>query len=206
MPVIVPPSGMTYPDLVSALEAYLNRTNYTTQIPTFILLTEAKLNRLLDDPEMEQRATATGTGQYTELPDDFKRMVGVSTGNNFELEQVSASQITSVDQTITGDPRKYAIVDGAITFAPINSAASITMLYIRRIPALTAGNPTNWLLTLAPDLYLYGALLEANIFGWNDERVPGFKALFDEGVDQMRVDASNRRWGSSPLAPRLRRT
>lgn len=206
MPVIVPPAGMTYPDLVTELEAYLNRTDYTTRIPMFISLTEARLNRLLDDPEMEQRATATGTGQYTELPADFKRMIGVSTGNNYELSQVSGSEITSFDQTITGDPRKYAIVDGAITFAPINSAAAITMLYVRRIPSLTAGSPTNWLLTLAPDLYVFGALMQANIYGWNDERVPGFKALFDEAVAEMRIDAQNRRWGSAPLRPRLART
>jgi hypothetical protein len=196
----------TYSELVTELEAYLNRTDYTARIPTFIALTEARLNRLLDDPEMEVRSTATGTGQYTTLPSDFKRMVGVSTGNNYPLEQVSASQITSLDQTLTGDPRKYAIADGAITFAPINSAANIAMLYIRRIPPLTAGAPSNWLLTLAPDLYLYGCLLQAHMYGWFDERIPLFKAAFDEALDEMRVDAANRRWGSAPLSPRLGRT
>lgn len=196
----------TYPELVIELEAYLNRADFTPRIPTFIALTEARLNRLLDDPEMEVRTTATGTGQYTTLPADFKRMIGVSTGNYFELQQVSASEITSYDQTITGQPRKYALVDGAITFAPINAAAPITMLYVRRIPALTAASPTNWLLTLAPDLYLYGALMQASIYGWDDDRAPGFKALFDEAVAELKSDGDNRRWGSAPIRPRLGRT
>ncbi len=196
----------TYTELVTELEAYLKRTDYTARIPTFVKLTEARLNRLLDDPEMEVRATVTGTGQYTTLPSDFKRMVGVTTGNDFELRQISASQMSSLDQTLTGVPRKYAIVDGAITFAPINAAANIAMLYIRRIPDLTAAAPTNWLLTLAPDLYLYGALMQASLFGWDDDRVPGFKALFDEAVGEMKADAANRRWGSAPLSPRLGRT
>lgn len=155
---------------------------------------------------MEVRSTITGTGQYTALPADFKRMIGVSTGIGYKLQQVSGSVITGFDQTITGVPRKFAIADGAITFAPINAAAAISMLYVRRIPGLTVAEPTNWLMTLAPDLYLYGALIQASIFGWDDERVPGFKALFDEAVDELRQDGANRRWGSAPLAPRLGRT
>lgn len=197
----------TYSELVTELEAYLKRTDYTPRIPTFIALTEAKLNRILDDPEMEVRATATGTGQFTTLPSDFKRLVGVSVGGPyFNLEQVSGSRITSLNQTVTGNPRQYAIVDGSITFAPINSAANMTILYVRRIPALTSGSPSNWLLTLAPDLYLYGCLMQAHIFGWQDERVPGFKALYDEAIDELKKDGENRRWGSAPLAPRLGRT
>lgn len=194
-----------YASLVAALEAYLKRTDYTSQIPVFIQMTESRLNRLLDDPEMEVLATATGTGQYTGLPCDFKRMVGVTTGG-VPLEQVSGSAITSYPQSITGDPRQYALVDGAITFAPINAAANITMLYVRRIPPLTSTDTTNWLLELAPDLYFYGALMQAHIFGWDDDRVPGVKALLDEAIDEMRIDSANRRWGSAPLAPRLGRT
>lgn len=206
MPVIVPPSGLwAYSDLVTALEGYLNRADYTPQIPTFITLTEARLNRLLDDPEMEQRATITGTAQYTALPSDFKRIIGVTTGG-VPLQQVSGSTITSLNQSYTGTPRQYAIVDGAITFAPISSANTISILYVRRIPPLSDSEPTNWLIELAPDLYLYGALLQAHIYGWNDERVPGFKALFDEAVEEMKADAANRRWGSAPIAPRLGRT
>ncbi len=196
----------TYSELVTELEAYLKRSDYTPRIPTFISLTEARLNRLLDDPEMEVRATTIGTGQYTTLPSDFKRMIGVSTGNNFELQQISSSQITSLDQTNTGEPRKFAIADGAITFAPINAAAPIAMLYVRRIPALTSGAPTNWLLEKAPDIYLYGCLLQAHLFGWYDERIPLFKAAYDEAIAEMKVDGDNRRWGSAPIRPRLGRT
>ena len=196
----------TYSELQTEIEAYLNRTDYTPRIPTFIALTESRLNRLLDDPNMEVRATATGSGQYTTLPTDFSRMVGVTTGNNYELQQVSESQITSLNQTLTGDPRKYAIVGNAITFAPINAAAAITMLYIRRLPALTAAAPTNWLLTLAPDIYLYGALLQAHLFGWQDDRLGLFKQAFDEAIKELRADGDERRWGSAPLRPRIART
>lgn len=195
-----------YTELVTELEGYLNRADFTPRIPTFVKLTEARLNRLLDDPEMEVRATANATGQYTTLPADFKRMVGVSTGNYHKLQQLSGSAITSLDQTVSGTPRFYAIVDGAISFAPINSSTPIAMLYVQKIPDLTAAAPTNWLLTRAPDLYLYGALMQAHMFGWFDERVPSIKSLFDEAIDELKTDGANRRWGSSPIAPRLGRT
>ncbi len=196
----------THSELVTELEAYLDRADYTARIPTFIKLTEVKLNRILDDPDMEVRATVTATGQYTALPVDFKRLIGVSVGGpDYSLAQTSGTAITSMDQTNTGDPRAYAIVDGSITFAPSSTNSAISILYARTIPSLTAASPTNWLLTRAPDLYLFGGLIQASILGWDDERVPGFKALFDEAVTEMRSDGANRRWGSAPLAPRLAR-
>lgn len=196
----------TYSELVTELEAYLQRTDYTARIPSFIQLTEARLNRLLDDPEMEVRATVTGTGQYTTLPADFKRMIGVRTGNDYKLQQLSGAAISALDQTLTGTPRYFAIQDGSISFAPIDAAAAIVMLYVRRLPALTAAAPTNWLLTLAPDIYLYGCLVEANIFGWQDERAATFARVFEQAIEDLRTDAFNRRWGAAPLAPRLGRT
>ena len=41
--------------------------------------------------------------------------------------------------------------------------------------------PTNWLVLNAPDLYLYGTLLQAEPFLMNDERVP----LWERGVRQV---------------------
>ena len=40
---------------------------------------------------------------------------------------------------------------------------------------------TNWLILNAPDLYLYGTLLQAEPFLMNDERVP----LWERGVRQV---------------------
>lgn len=206
MSVVVDPElAFSYSTLVEALEAYLNRTDYTVRIPLFIQLVEAKLNRLLDDPEMEQRATLTGVAQYTLLPTDVKRIIGVTTGG-VPLKQISGAGMTALNQAVTGTPRQYAIIDGSITFAPASSSNQISILYARRIPPLTGSAPNNWVLNTAPDIYLYGALMQAHVYGWQDERVPGFKALYDEAIEELRVDADNRRWAGAPLAPRIGRT
>ena len=196
---------MNYTDLVSDLEAYLNRTDFTTRIPRFIELTEARLNRLLEDPEMEVISTATTAGQYLALPSDFGEMRSINVGT-YRLNQATAADFSGFP-SISGIPSTYGIFDGQIAFAPIPATGSgVTMLYTRKIPALTVSNPTNWLLTRAPDLYLYGCLLQAHVFGWFDERVAMFKSAFDEAIQELRTDGERRRLGAAPLAPRLGRT
>lgn len=198
-----------YSELVTEITSFLDRTgdaDFAARVPTFIALAEARLNRVLDDPEMEVRSTATATGQYTTLPTDFKRLVGIASGQStYRLRQVTGSEITAFDQSNADIPRYYAIQDGSITFAPISTTTPITILYVRRLPPLTASDPTNWLLTLAPDLYLYGSLLHAEFYNANDERTRLIKSAYDEAIDELRVDAQNRRWGASPISARLGR-
>ena len=44
------------------------------------------------------------------------------------------------------------------------AVGTVELVYFARIPALTAAQPVNWLITKAPDVYLYGVLLEAMLF------------------------------------------
>jgi len=46
-------------------------------------------------------------------------------------------------------------------------------------------NETNWLLTLAPDVYLYGALLEAAPYTQNDNRIQVWGAGFSSALDSL---------------------
>ncbi len=193
-----------YTELSAYVEDLLDRDDLADRISTFVRLAEARMNRLLDDPEMEVRTTATATGNYTALPADFGEMVSISTGNG-SLAAVGPVEFSGFN-SVSGTPRYYSILDGSITFAPANSTAPISMVYRRRIPGLTATSPTNWLLSLAPDAYLYGTLVQAAAFLAEDERVGMWKAAFDEAIGELRIDAARRKWGAGPLAPRIRRT
>jgi len=58
-------------------------------------------------------------------------------------------------------------------------------------------NNTNWLTTFAPDILLYGALLEAEPFIMNDARIGLWKQGFDQAVaDLQRQDNLDRHSGS----------
>jgi hypothetical protein len=193
-----------YSELVTAVGDWLDRDDLAAKVPTFIQLAEARLNRLLEDPEMEVTSTTTATGDYTALPSDFGAMVSVSTGDGV-LRAAGPVEFAALDHTVTGTPRYYTVVDGSISFAPNNSSAVIRIVYRRRIPALTASNTTNWLLTLAPDVYLYGALVQAEAFLAEDDRLELWKSAFDESIAELRGDASRRKWGAGPIGPRIRR-
>src|SRR5512139_3906380 len=75
----------TYATLVSAATEWLARDQDTTlvaRIPDFITLAEAKLNRLLNHPQMEATATSTvdlggGSPEIIALPADFQTMRSV---------------------------------------------------------------------------------------------------------------------------------
>lgn len=192
-----------YTDLVAAVGDWLDRDDLATRASTFVQLAEARMNRLLDDPEMEVTATVTADDDYTTLPEDFGSMVSLSVGGG-PLSAYSASEFAGFNQ-VSGTPRGYAIIDGSLTFAPGNRTANITMVYRRRIPALSTEYPTNWLLTLAPDAYLYGALVQAEGFLAEDDRVGGWKAAFEEAIAELRIDATKRKWGAGPIAPRINR-
>ena len=61
----------TYAELQTAVGDFLNRSDLTATIPTFIDLCEAQLQRDIRHWKMEQRATSTAAGQSVALPVDF---------------------------------------------------------------------------------------------------------------------------------------
>lgn len=189
-----------YSGLASAVGDWLDRDDLAARIPDFIRLTEARLNRLLDDPEMEVVTTLAGDG--VELPADFGAMVSIGTADGNPLQAMGNAEYAAILPQ-SGTSRFYTIRGGNLYYVP--GAANVTLVYRRTIPGLSAGNPSNWLLERAPDLYLYGTLLQASAFLVEDERVPLWKSAFDEAIGELRMDGARRKWGAGPIAPRIRR-
>jgi hypothetical protein len=196
----------SYSGLADYLGDLLDRDDLAARIPDFIRLAEVRLNRLLEDPDMEVLSTVTATGDSTGLPSDFGSMVSINDGQGRPLQVMGSVEFAGIDRSISGQPRYYTIEDGAVTFAPGNATAAIRMVYRRTIPPLTADDDTNWLLERAPDLYVYGALVQAEAFLAEDDRLPLWKGAFDEAIAELRSDGARRKWGAGPLAPRIRRT
>jgi hypothetical protein len=174
-----------YTTLQSTVLEYLARENDTTlsaRIPTFVQLFEAKMNRVLRVPQMEQRSTAlvdlsSDEPEFISLPSDFQSMRTVRlngvTGKP-RLSFMTPTQLSdyrySVDN-VTDQPCYFAIVGNELELAPTpGEAYTLEMVYRKNIPAL-ASNSTNWLLDLAPDLYLYGTLLESAPYIKEDGRI-----------------------------------
>jgi hypothetical protein len=200
----------TYSELKTACANWMARTSLSDRIPEFITLAEAKFNRLLFVPQMEQRSTATvdttsDDPQYITLPSDFQTMRRVRlngvTGKP-RLEFMSHTQIddyrTCTDD-VSGQPLYFSILGSEMELAPTpNEDYSLEMVYRKNIPALSDSNTTNWLLTFAPDAYLYGALMEAAAFMVEDERIPLWAAALKSVVDNINDLGERRAYGAGP--------
>lgn len=193
----------TYTDLQAAVASWLARSDLTTPIPDFIALAEAKLNRLLRCRQMEQRSTATAT-EYMELPTGFLelRNIQLNTSPKTALELVSPDEIDRDYSAATGKPLVYCLLANQIQLGPApDSTYTVEIDYYEVIPPL-ASNSTNWLLTAAPDIYLYGSLLEASIYLIDDPRVPGWNAAYTQVLQQLQSADRRARWSGSRMAVR----
>jgi len=206
-----------YTTLQAAVTEYLARDQDTTliaRIPTFIQLSEAKFNRELFVRQMEARATAvvnmaSSEPEFISLPSDFQSMRRVrlsSVSGKPHLDFKSGTQIDEF-RTMSGDtlgqPWYFTIFGSEMELAPSpDSAYTIEMVYRANIPPL-ASNSTNWLLTLAPDLYLYGALLESAPYIKEDERIQtwgtGLMAALD-GLNKLGLTST---FNAGPMTMRI---
>jgi hypothetical protein len=188
-----------YASLQSAVTEYLARDQDVTliaRIPTFIQLSEAKFNRQLFVRQMEQRATAlsdpaSSEPEFISLPADFQSMRRVRLSNVAGKPSLSLKSGTQLDEyrfgisDVAGQPRYFTVFGDEIELAPTPDAAyTVEMVYRRNIPPLAANDP-NWLLTLAPDLYLYGALLESAPYIKEDGRIQTWGLGFSSALNDL---------------------
>jgi hypothetical protein len=143
------------------------------------------------------------------LPSDFQTMRSIkvtSVSDQPRLEYMTDAQLdeyrTSI-ASVKGRPRYFSVFGTEMELAPTpDTAYTIEMKYRGYIPSLTATNATNWLIALAPDLYLYGTLLETAPYMNDDPRLQtwgaGMSAALD-GINSLAMDAG---YGSGPLVIR----
>jgi len=189
----------SYADLQTAVTEYLAREQDTTliaRIPTFIQLAESKFNRQLFVRQMETRSTTTvDTGstepEFISLPSDFQsmrriRLSGVAGKPTLEFKSPAGldEYRFSIDN-IVEQPLFFTIFGDEIELAPTpNDDFVIEMVYRRNVPPL-ATNDTNWLLTMAPDLYLYAALLESAPYIKEDGRIQTWALGFSSALNDL---------------------
>lgn len=188
----------TYAELQTAVANWLHRDDLVSLIPDFITLAEAKLNRALRIRAMENIATGTVSSTVA-LPTGFVEMrsITVSTGGNtYPIPYVTPEKITSE----SGAPLAYSIVGDNIYFMDSTSGYTYTLTYYKKFDALSSG--VNWLITNAPDAYLYGTLLEAAPYLKDDPRIGVWQSLFSTSVQSLMAADKDDRYGNA-LAVRV---
>ena len=195
----------TYSELQTAVANWLDRDDLSARIPEFISLAEARFNRLLRLRSMESKQTASTVGgqRNYNLPASYIQM------RNFQLNTSPLTTLSYVTPEIYdrvwggstgGIPKFYTIVADEISLGPIpGSVITMEMLFYRRFDNLSASTTTNWLLTYAPDIYLYASMLEAEPFIMNDERVPLWATALEKAISDMQEQDNKDRHSGSAL-------
>lgn len=179
-----------YIALIDELTDYMDQDDLTGKPDTFIRLLEAKASREVISFRQEKQVTGVfAVAGTVAIPDDWVEMRQFYTdGTNaakglvfmpsFEVEDTNAA-------TFNGQPRIWTIRNGVFEVFPKPDAVNVynyTLDYRAAIPNLTAAAPVNWLLTLAPDLYLWGALVEAADYAEDDASLQKYLARYDKAL------------------------
>ena len=179
----------TYAELRTAVENWLDHTLFTARVPEFIALFEAAANRRLRVRQQEASSALTPSSGTVALPGDYLawRRVTWTGSPRVELQYVHPSYLQAAYPSSPADvPRIFTIEGSTLKVRPVDGAA-LEFDYFQKISPLSSGadSGTNWLLAAHPDLYLFGALVEAEMFGVNDERAPVWKTRRDEIFDEI---------------------
>lgn len=160
----------TYEGLKASLANWLNRTDLAAEIPDFIALAEDRLSQEVRIPTIEKTISITldSNGAF-DIPADFLELKYAFYNNN-PLERVSLTELRSSLIT-SGSPEIFAREERKFIFQPIPTMTAtdkLNLIYYKNVPVLSVLNPTNELLEMGPQLYLYGSLVEASNFLGSD--------------------------------------
>lgn len=190
-----------YTELQTVVADFLNRDDLTARIPTFIDMAEAGLNRDLRHWRTENRAIAPVNSRYSALPSDFVEPIRMELSTDktpvqlmSHYEMQSAREAT---RDTAGKPLNYNITQGEVELFPTPDATyNLEMYYYGKIPALTAANPTNAILTNFPDVYLYGSLMHSAPFLGDDQRLQTWGSLYQNTLNAINSQSERAKQGA----------
>ena len=201
-----------YTELKSTVADWLNRTDLSAVIPSFITLAESYFNQeeRLRNQKSIVRAIATFNAEYEALPGDYLEMLNLSNQTTVPFQKVQFLSLNQWDDykrdfTTLQVPKYYTIVGNQLQLLPV-PGASITaeMVYYSKIQSLSDSNTTNWLLTNHPEVYLYGTLIQAAPYLKDDDRVATWNALLEKSLDNIHQADDRALYAGSVIKTRAR--
>lgn len=195
---------MTFETLKQDVQRYLERGATLAsdpivfeQIPRLINLAERRIARELKVQGFINVVTTTlvaGQSVY-DKPDRWRDTVSINIGtgtNNTTRKTLFTRDYEYVrsywpDESQTSEPIFYAEYDYSHwLIAPTpGQPYPVEILYYELPPLLDDSTQTNWLTEYAPQLLLYGTLLEATPFLKNDERIAVWQQMYDRSAAML---------------------
>ncbi len=186
----------TYGQLRAAIADWLERGDLTERTADFVALAESRLNRTLRARclESDQTLSATPGSRSVPLPSGFREALGLwleTPAGRLDLAYCDPGEM-EVDKA-PGQPLAWAIDGGQLVFdRPCDRAYGLTLRMLGRL-ALSDSQPVNGVLTDYPDLYLFGALVEAAPYLRDADLLGLFAARFEAALTEARIKEGRHR-------------
>ena len=215
----------TYGELKAAIAQYLNRDDLGTQIPLFIELAEQRIFRDLRCPNNEKIVHIEwdyAAPHQIEVPKDYIHAKYLA-WNGKPLNYVADREFLTY-ASATGAPEVFTRIgdrfylhpvlayDSTAPTDPVKSpGGTLDIVYYADFSGLgqytgsaaySADNDSNSVLTIAGGLYLFGALLEAQPFLMEDQRLAVWQTKFDEIMGTLNSNARRSEMAGSPMVMR----
>lgn len=194
------PHVMNVADVISGIRSYLNRDPADLNdniVRVFLNVVNGKLNRALKQhPKMLARATATLAAglKFLSIPTDCIQIKAL----HKIVYSETGSDLTPYSQTYISGPYpmgtknlKYFVDRGNVieVFPVPTEDTDFVMDYYAALTQLVNDGDTNWIIQFHPDIYLYGALIEASVWlkdhdsmaKWQSEFESRLASLVDSG-------------------------
>ena len=183
----------TYAELRTSIGDWLNRSDLSATIPDFISLAEAQIERTLRTRQMIVRANASFDSQYGAVPSDFLEVKSLKLTSTNPPTPLSFLTVDLLDEqsssyTASGKPKFFGVVGNQLRVQPAPDGTYTTELtYFAKLTKLSNSVTSNWLLASSPDIYLYGALLQAAPYLQDDARIQTWATLYERALNDLRT-------------------
>ncbi|QFT55579.1 hypothetical protein [Microbulbifer sp. THAF38] len=177
-----------YGELKTAVAEWVNREDddeILARVPDFIRMAEARIYRELRCPANEATVASDSysTSAGAPLPADYLEMRSVR-WDGIVLDRISDRDNR---QYLAGEtPRYFARRGSYLRLYPTpSSAGELELNYWQDQSGLSADSDTCNVLAVAPDLYLYASLIEAEPFLENEARLPLWQHKYQQALEQI---------------------
>lgn len=206
-----------YTELKSAIADFLNRTDLTSVIPTFISLAESQMRRDVRHWKMEIRTDLTITGDTANLPSGFleaKSVTYKSAADSTEKPLEYVSQATLEErkynsEDLVATPEYFTVVSESATAKlklfptpPASDDDDISLRYIGAFATLGDAQASNFILEEAPDAYLYGSLIHSAPYLKDDERIAIFAQMYSAAINKLNTTSDQSEYKHGRLRAR----
>ena len=196
--------SLTYNSLIDSIQDYTEERNpnFVAAIPQFINTAEIKIARDVKNIEARKTVLANFTPWQAlyQKPARWRQTISMnfSTGQSYTPLLPRSYEFCREywpDLTQTGTPKYYADADlNYFLIVPTPPSASNWQIAYYETPEhLSDSNQTNWITENAPDLLLYGALVETAPYLKNDNRLAVWQQMYANALQSRQTEAENRK-------------